>query len=452
MTESIRLDDGDVLVLGAGAAGLSAAIELARAGRDVLLLEARDRVGGRIWSQPQPASLTPVELGAEFVHGEARRTMQLLAAAGSAALEIPVEHWMLTGRGLAPVSEIFPRLRKVLSGSRVQHGRDRPFADLLGAPAAPRGAAHGGPRRLTGRLAVVARMLVEGFDAADPRRASAQSIVEEWSEGGGVDQPQFRPLGGYAVLVEALLHAARQLDVRFALQSVVTEVRWRRGRVECEGLRLGLPFRVRAARAVVTLPLGVLQRPEGDEGAVRFRPALKDKATALARLASGPVAKVTLRFDEPFWEELAGGKWRKASFFHSPRADFPTLWTARPAREPTLVAWAGGPKAARLAGSGADAVARAALACVAALFGSRARAVERLQVAHFHDWSADPFARGAYSSVMVGGRSARRRLAAPLAGTLFFAGEATDDESAATVEGALRSGERAAREILGLTS
>ena len=441
MTERVRLDDCDVLILGAGAAGLAAAIQLARAGRDVLLLEARDRVGGRIWSQPQPAATTPVELGAEFVHGEARRTMELLQAAGSAAVEVPAEHWMRTGRALTRVTEDFGRLSRVLRRSRMLRARDRPFADLLGKP-----------HLLTGRLAVVARMLVEGFDAADPRRASAQSIVEEWSEGGGVDQPQFRPLGGYGVLVEALLHAARQLDVRLALQSVVTEVRWRRGRVECEGLRLGLPFRVRAARAVVTLPLGVLQRPEGDEGAVRFRPALKDKAPALARLASGPVVKVTLRFDEPFWEELAGGKWRKASFFHSPQADFPTLWTARPARDATLVAWAGGPKAARLAGSGAEAMERAALGCVDALFGPRARAAERLQDAHVHDWSADPFAHGAYSSVMVGGRSARRRLAAPLAGTLFFAGEATDDESAATVEGALRSGERAAREILDLTS
>jgi monoamine oxidase len=94
---------------------------------------------------------------------------------------------------------------------------------------------------------------------------------------------------------------------------------------------------------------------------------------------------------------------------------------------------------------------QAAADSVAAIF-PRARAADRLEGAHVHDWSADPFARGAYSYVTVGGRTARRRLAAPLAGTLFFAGEATDDESAATVEGALRSGERAAREILGLTS
>ena len=84
---------------------------------------------------------------------------------------------------------------------------------------------------------------------------------------------------------------------------------------------------------------------------------------------------------------------------------------------------------------------------VAALF-PRNRAAERLVSAQYHDWSADPFARGAYSYVTVGGRTARKRLAAPLRDTLFFAGEATDDESAATVEGALRSGVRAAHEVL----
>jgi monoamine oxidase len=124
------------------------------------------------------------------------------------------------------------------------------------------------------------------------------------------------------------------------------------------------------------------------------------------------------------------------------------LWTALPERAPTLVAWAGGPRAARLAALSREAIVGRAVAAVAEIF-PRARAAERLESAHFHDWSADPFARGAYSYVTVGGRTARRRLAAPLDGTLFFAGEATDDESAATVEGALRSGERAARDVLG---
>jgi monoamine oxidase len=433
----------DVLILGAGAAGLAAAAELARYGRTVLVLEARDRVGGRIWSQPQPGLTAPAELGAEFVHGEAPTTTALLAASGSTRIEVPAAHWMLRPRGLAPLDDIFPRLERALASSRLLRGRDLSFAEFMRRSRS---------RALSGNVASFARMLVEGFDAADPERVSARSVTEEWRGGGGVDARQFRPAGGYARLVDALSGAigpapARAGRAQLKLQAIVSEVRWKRGRVECLGACRDEPFVVRARRAIVTLPLGVLQAPSGVEGAVRFRPALADKERALAHLAAGPVCKVLLRFDAPFWEGVQRGRLRDASFFHSSKAPFPTLWTALPERAPTLVAWAGGPRAARLAALSREAILQAAVASVAALF-PRSRAVERLVSAQYHDWSADPFARGAYSYVTVGGRTARRRLAAPLRDTLFFAGEATDDESAATVEGALRSGVRAAREVL----
>ena len=433
----------DVLILGAGAAGLAAAAELARCGRTALVLEARDRVGGRIRSQPQPGLTAPAELGAEFVHGEAPTTAALLAASGSTRIEVPAEHWMLRPRGLAPLDDVFPRLERALASSRLLRGRDLSFAEFMRRSRS---------RALSGGVAAFARMLVEGFDAADPERVSARSVTEEWRGGGGVDARQFRPAGGYARLVDALSGAigpaqARPGRVQLRLQAIVSEVRWERGRVECLGACRDEPFVVRARRAIVTLPLGVLQAPPGVEGAVRFRPALADKERALAHLAAGPVCKVLLRFDAPFWEHVQRGRLRDASFFHSSKAPFPTLWTALPERAPTLVAWAGGPRAARLAALSREAILRAAVDSVAALF-PRSRAAERLVSAQHHDWSADPFARGAYSYVTVGGRSARKRLAAPLRDTLFFAGEATDDESAATVEGALRSGVRAAGEVL----
>jgi len=115
-------------------------------------------------------------------------------------------------------------------------------------------------------------------------------------------------------------------------------------------------------------------------------------------------------------------------------------------RAPLLTAWAGGPKAQRLTGSSPRRLLDAALASVESIFGRGARAM--LQAACVKDWMQDPYSRGAYSYVLVGGMGAREQLAAPLDGAVFFAGEATESEEPGTVAGALRSGVRAAREAL----
>src|SRR5581483_543396 len=102
-----------------------------------------------------------------------------------------------------------------------------------------------------------------------------------------------------------------------------------------------------------------------------------------------------------------------------------------PLRAPLLTAWAGGPKAARLSGKRETLLVRAAVESVSEIFG-RAVAHE-LAAAYLHDWRADPYARGGYSYVRVNGQGAREALAAPLGGTLFFAGEATESEEPGTV-------------------
>jgi len=211
---------------------------------------------------------------------------------------------------------------------------------------------------------------------------------------------------------------------------------------------MGQPFEAHAQRAIVTLPLGVLQQPSRAEGAVKFMPALTAKHDALKHLAPGPVIKVLMRFRRAFWEELDQGRYRDVAFFHDRSAAFPTFWTALPVRVPLLVAWAAGPNAERLAGFYKSAIIDEALASLGSTFGSRAESERALEAAWVHDWQADPYARGAYSYVLTNGEKAREALAKPLSGTLFFAGEAADTSEAGTVEGAFRSGMRAAREVL----
>jgi monoamine oxidase len=147
-----------------------------------------------------------------------------------------------------------------------------------------------------------------------------------------------------------------------------------------------------------------------------------------------------MAFREAFWEKQHPG----VAFFHSPDAPFPTFWTPLPMHAPLLTAWAGGPKAERLTGSSEEELLKKALASVRSVLKSD----EEPQAFLVHDWQADPYARGGYSYVKVGGSGAREELAEPLEDTLFFAGEATDTEQSGTVGGALASGIRAAREIL----
>jgi monoamine oxidase len=431
----------DILVIGAGAAGLAAAAKLAAAGRSVLVLEARDRIGGRIWTCSEPAIPVPIELGAEFIHGEPDATFALLRRFGVPAVDTQGPHWTCRGGRVSLRGTLFKRVESAVRSHRARlRARDLSFeAFLARIPAA----------RLPRDARALAIALVEGFDAADPTQVSARSIVEEWVGGEALDAPQFRPLGGYGTLLASMAAMLEQGGTRLQLQSVVREVRWEAGAVEVEGVRLGESFRVRANRAIVTLPLGVLQIPPGAAGAVRFDPPLAGKDQALRQLGSGPVLKAVLRFDEAFWERAARGGCRDAAFFHVPDAAFPTFWTALPVRVPLLVAWAGGPRAARLAGVDRDEVLEVALASLRSAFGARIARRMHLESAAMHDWQQDPFARGAYSYVLTNGSAARRVLARPLRETLFFAGEATDSRGeAGTVAGALQSGEAAARAAL----
>jgi monoamine oxidase len=431
----------DVLVLGAGAAGLAAAAELGPCGRSVLVLDARDRVGGRIWTRSEPGLVAPFELGAEFIHGSPRPTLELMRRFGVAALDSDGPHWTMHRGRLRERADEFRQVQQALRAARARlRRRDMSLDELL---------ARIGRQRLRPEPRKLARALVEGFDAADPARVSARSIVAEWVGGEALSSPQFRPLGGYGALLAPFAAALAEGGTAVQLDTVVRTLRWSGRGVEVEGVRLGEAFEARARHAIVTLPLGVLQLPAGAPGAVRFDPPLGPKARALSLLASGPVLKAVLHYRDAFWERAAGGRCRDAAFFHAPDAAFPTFWTALPLRVPLLVAWAGGPRASRLAGASRDDILQAALASVRAVFGARLVRGARLESAALHDWQRDPHARGAYSYVLAGGGGARRALARPLADTLFFAGEAADvSGEAGTVAGALQSGIAAARALL----
>ena len=174
----------DVIVIGAGAAGLMAAAELVQAGRSVLLLEARDRVGGRIWTRIEPGAQAPLELGAEWVHGHAAITRALVADAGMSVIDSSDAHWTLREGALKASDAWFEQVVRALSEAEILTAQDMSFDALLEGPLS---------KVLSAQERQFARTMAEGFDAADTTRASARAIASEWSGDTLGDTPHGRP-------------------------------------------------------------------------------------------------------------------------------------------------------------------------------------------------------------------------------------------------------------------
>jgi monoamine oxidase len=162
----------------------------------------------------------------------------------------------------------------------------------------------------------------------------------------------------------------------------------------------------------------------------------------------GHVVKVALQFRTAFWERIHDRRYHDAAFFRGAGQPFASYWTQLPMRSELIIAWVGGPKAMALRSVASPELIASALSGFGELVGESDVAREEFEGGLTHDWSHDPFSRGAYSYLKVGGGDARTSLGSPVDDTLFFAGEATsDDGQGGTVNGALVTGERAAREV-----
>jgi monoamine oxidase len=421
----------DVGVIGAGAAGLAAARRLSATARRVLILEARDRVGGRIDTRREPGWPVPVEAGAEFVHGHAAAAWDAIRAATLTTDEVEDRHWHAPAGRPEPLD--FDKVWEPVATELEDFTEgDLPFADFL--------------RRHCPNLPAADRELVlaycEGFNAADAARLSTRWLKEsEAAVGEGSGAPS-RLRAGYDRLTAWFRDGLNPATTELKLNTAVTDIRWEPGRVELTTSSPVGAERYQARAAIITLPLGVLQ---ASSGAVRFLPDMPGKREAWSALVMGEVVKVALRFHEPFWSAGAPD----LGFLHTPAGPFQVWWALRPVTAGVLVGWAGGPLAARLGGLDPRAILDRAINQLTGSFPvGRERLAGLVEDWRVFDWQTDPFARGAYSYVPVGGLESVRRLAEPVAATLFIAGEAMDERLAGTVAGAIASGERAADELL----
>jgi monoamine oxidase len=413
----------EVIILGAGAAGLTAARELTAAGARVLLLEARDRLGGRV-STHQTAD-GPVELGAEFVHGAVEET---LSVAREAALPLRETDRAAVREATAErTTDFFSAMDAVLAHARAA-GPDESFKELVDrVDVAP-------------EIKSQCLGLVEGYHAADPARISVLSLLKNTAadERPGANR-QFRFVRGYDGLIAAISERINAQLCEVQLSVVATAVTWQPGRAV---VKTSTGAEHAAPRLIVTLPLAVLKA-----GALQFAPRLADKEDALARLEMGDAERVSLCLGSDTW---AQDHFSADGFRFTGEPPFPVWWVSRPPPFPVITGWAGGRNARALRELGeAERVDAAVSALAAALDVDPGRLRQDLRGGFSHNWLADPFARGAYSYAGVGGSDAGTELAVPVAGTLFFAGEATEsDGDNGTVHGAIASGRRAAKQVL----
>lgn len=442
--------DPDVVIIGAGMAGLAAARELGRRGLAVCILEARDRIGGRVFSQHDQACDVPIELGAEFIHGRPREIFDLIDEAGLQVSEVAGDNWCVSeGRlrscaFLSDVDQILEELDVSLPDESFLAFLDRRFGD----PKTKR-------QKETKDRAI---SYVSGFNAADPGLVGVHWLVE------GIEAEKkiqgdhtFRFPHGYQELVNVFRQDIKRHAVDLRLSTVVDNLRWGAGRSTLTCRDSGGTVIVEAPQIVITLPLSLLKAPVGTEGAVEFIPQLPpQKRQAVEKLEMGKVIRVSLRFRERFWEggqtsRSTGKNLSRMSFLFSEDEWFPTWWTTMPETSPVVTGWAPFRSAERLSGQSSSFVVEQAIGTLSRLLGPSPQEIDGLlAAAYFHDWQSDPFSRGAYSYGKVASDGAQQALANAVENVLFFAGEATDITGHnGTVHGAIASGLRAARQVLG---
>jgi monoamine oxidase len=441
MTKPAR-DEADVIIIGAGVSGLEAARRLIQGGLSVIVVEARARIGGRIDTHRPAGWPGPIEAGAEFMHGRPRPLVSALETSGVRPLELK-PRFVMGRRGVIRAASA--AWHRALGFMDRLPDEDVSFADVMRRPAF-RSALDRDARTML-------QSFVEGFNAADARRISVKGLNQQ-TEASEKEQGDrlFRIPGGYDALPAHLARPLANVPGGLRLAAIVTRVQWGGGGVVVEARsRWGgaLPP-LRGKAALVTVSLGVLQARPPAPGAIAFAPALPPaKRRAISRLAIGDVVKVIARFRSALGQGVFSAVPRGTTFMSLPGAPVPTWWVAAPLPANCLVGWTAGPAADRLRARGADAAVPAALRGLAAGIGVRPRALaDELEDARVVDWASDPFARGAYSWVPVGGLDAPAALAMPVAECLHFAGEATDvGGDPGTVHGALATGARAAHEI-----
>jgi len=428
-----------IIIIGAGAAGLMAAKELSAAGEPVIILEARNRTGGRIYTERDPAFSLPIELGAEFVHGALPVTLNLLKEAGIQFHETGGEMWQANNGSSEQESQatdhwnLFEeRMQEVSVDITINEFLDKYF-----------------PEEKYASLRDSVRGYATGYDSADPDKASTMALREEWLSDD--NSAQYRLVGGHDQMVGYLTDCCKKQGCAIHLQTVARNIEWQKDVVKVNSAT-GEVYR--GKKVIITLPVNALQAARNEAGAITFSPTLPHVTEAVTKMGMGAVIKILFEFKSAFWEDNAvtariGKNLEHIGFILSDEI-IPTWWTQYPAKTPLLTGWLGGPKAKAYQYTSDETIGTMAIDSLAAIFKITSEYIrEQLVARRVVNWTADTYCRGSYSYATVETKKAREILETPTDDTIYFAGEAMfNGTEMGTVEAALASGEAVAKKIL----
>lgn len=413
----------DVIIIGAGAAGLLAMRELAEAGYHVCMLEAAEIAGGRI-ATIKEGFQSHVETGAEFIHGKLPLTFRLLKEAGLSyevvegkmigvqngtwQTEEHDEHW----------DEFMKQLGRLKTDITILQFLEENFSK---------------PEYIDLRQAV--QRFSEGFDLADISKASMLSLKDEWKD---IEKKQYRIKGGYIQLIDHLVNCCRQLNTEFYFNTCANKIEYENGNATVHTTD---NKKFHAKKLIITVSAGILQ-----SGTIQFKPELTDHAVAIQGLGFGAVIKFLLEFKTCFWKEFDD-----ETGFLLTDEEVPTWWTQLPAESNLLTGWLGGPNATKKVFEPNASLLQTALLSLSSIFRMPPGMLqEELTNYKIINWLNQPFIKGGYSYNTLHSEQAIKILSSPVDDTIYFAGEAiSKSESQGTVESALQSGHDTAKMLIG---
>jgi len=415
----------NIIILGGGVSGLMSARELSKLGYAVTILEATDRLGGRIHTIRNSLFTQPVEKGVEFIHGNLPLTIGLLKESGIGykpvqgdMIRVVNGDWKTQDDFTLGWDELIRKMNSVSKDMTMDEFLKENFSD----------------EKYTDLRTSVVRF-ANGFDLADTSRASVLALREEWM---GEEDEQYRIPGGFDQVINSLEKECLRSGVIIHTSTPVVKIKWGKNDVN---IITSNKKTYNATKVIVTASLGLLQSGRS----IIFQPGIANYLHTAKKIGFGTVIKVMLEFKESFWE-----KKKKGIGFLLTNEIIPTWWTQLPSSYPLLTGWAGGPQAWTLENNDDEGIMDLALQSLSNVFQKTVDELKQMLIASsVANWKKDPYSIGAYSYDAVGSIEAKKLLNVPVEETIFFAGEAFyEGPSFGTVEAALVSAKNVVEKVV----